>query len=314
MLFPIYVTVCVAVVFYVLLPMLAAHWNNRSWAGFRRRVRAVFNAPRFGYREAALLKDKGSLDGNYRLLGTIDAMEGRERLWVRGQGVSAVVDLSRAFLYVFNGRGIDAPLASKDRAGGLDKLRYRRVTSLSEGTKLFVAGRVASDEGKPIFVDAPGDRLVVISYDEPDEELEAAALASGRSRHPLLGPATYLCFALGLGIMLAYFIFSSTAETLITVRFMAYLVALSPLLAFAPPGIFLTFASNALGHRLLKLDIERDLRSMGDPPPCLPALQAHELASLDRRIAASRVGSLLLLLLAIVLNAVLAFVLYRFVF
>ena len=66
--------------------------------------------------------------------------------------------------------------------GSIERIRYRSVSSLVEGTSIFVAGLLTIDEGRPVFVDAPDESLVAVCHDDGDAKLVSRLVAGGRAQ------------------------------------------------------------------------------------------------------------------------------------
>jgi hypothetical protein len=312
MLFPVYANLVIALLFYLLLPALAAFANAASWRGFRRRLEDLAEAPVLGYSEAArLCADPKAATSSYRLFGSVEAMEGSDRLWVRSPSVSAVVDLSRSHLYVLGARGAEAAPDSIERAGSVERLVWRRVRSLSEGTRLYIAGRVTAESGHPLFVGAPGEPLIAVCYDHDERGLESALLAGARSRNELWGRQTFVFWTLGLAVASILLVSLGRVETLPTLRFLSVLLAFSPLVPFLPPGALFFVLGNALWRRCLRYRLERDVRGMRVPPPGLAPADAVEKRRLRRHAAYAAAGTALSTTAAFIANFLLIFALYR---
>lgn len=319
MLLPLYATLVVAIVFYLVLPLASAAWNGLRWRRFRHLVEELSKAPPLTYGEAARLRavedeagQAGGQDatrGLHVMRATMEALEGDHHLWIRSPDVSAIVDFSASPLYVLSPEVHDLPAGSTGRAGSVQRFPWRRVRSFSEGTRLFVAGMAASRGGRIVFSADPEFPLVAISYDEDDGDLVSHIVAGGRSRNELWNSLTFASWSMGVALLSLLFINFAASPNLPSVMFISALVALAPVLPLAPPGMALLIAGNALWRANLRVRIERDLSRVagatGSPAgggrPGAEGLRALFLGSL----AGASVG------LAIAINGILAFLLYR---
>ena len=162
MLLPVYAAFAAALLFYLLIPIAGAFVLRGQWRRFRARIAALETLPYLRYRDLAEAEREGRPRvGDFWLQGTVEAIEGVDKVWVRGKEVSALVDLSRAPLYVLRPCPADAPA----EAGSVERLRWRSVSSLVEGTRILVAGILALDEGRPTFIDDPELPLVAVCHD-----------------------------------------------------------------------------------------------------------------------------------------------------
>jgi len=253
--FPVYAALAVALVFYLVVPLVGGFALRSQWRRFRARFEELGAAPFLAYRDAALAACRGDGPvGRFRLCGRIEALEGDDRLWLRGEGVSAVVEFSRSPLYALP--------PDEERAGALERLPWKSVTSLAEGTRMLAEGLVVMEGGKPIFVDEPGEGLVAVSYDCEERGLGARIVAGARASNEYATPLSAVSIAIGIATMSALLLFMVGRSSLSTVRAMAFIVGILPLLPFLPPGLFLFLLYRRLWKRALSLRISRDLYRM----------------------------------------------------
>jgi hypothetical protein len=250
-LLPVYAAFAAALIFYLLVPVGGAFRLRSQWRRFRRRLAELSTAPLLGYGDVArAIREGRRIAGRFRMLGTLEAIEGQDRVWVRSRAVSAIVDLSRAPLYVA------APGPAE--AGSIERLRWRSVSSLVEGTSIFVAGQLVLEEGRPVFMDSPDEALIAVCHDGNEERLVSRLVASGRARNEYWNYLSILSMALGIatisGILLLFrtSIFSS-------LRALIFLAGVLPILPLAPPGLALFYAYLRLWRTALASRTLRDL-------------------------------------------------------
>jgi hypothetical protein len=254
-LLPVYAAFAAALVFYLLIPILGAFLLRSQWHRFRERVIILGLAPHLRYRDlAAAIREERIEVGHFRLHGTIEAIEGANRVWVRGKDVSALVDLSRAPLYVLAPGTVNAPT----EAGSIDRLRWSTVSSLVEGTNVFVAGLLILEEGRPVFVDRADEALIAVCHEGGEERLITRLIAGGRAPNEYWNYPTRISLSIGLvAISAILLVYQSTP--LSTVRALVFLAGAAPVLPFAPPGLILFFAYHRLWRRALASRTTRDL-------------------------------------------------------
>lgn len=251
MLLPVYAAFAAAILFYLVVPVLGAFRLRLRWRRFRERVSRLSLAPLLRYGDvAAALREGRSSVGRFRLFGTIEAIEGASRVWVRGPGVSALVDLSRAPLYVAS--------PGPPEAGSIERLRWSSVSSLVEGTSIFVAGLLAIEEGRPVFVDAADEDLIAVCHDAGEKRLVSRLIAGGRAQNEYWNYTTIVSLALGVAAISGLLLFSRTS-VLSTPRALIFLFGALPILPFAPPGLALFFAYYRLWRQALASRTSRDL-------------------------------------------------------
>ena len=255
MLLPVYAALCAALVFYLLIPIVGAFTLRSQWRRFRERILLLEQAPRLRYRHLARALDERRAEvGRFRLYGTIDAIEGTDKVWIRGREASVLVDLSRAPLYVL----ASAEDNAGTEAGSIERLTWSSVSSLVEGTSIFVAGLLVIEDGRPVFVDRPDETLIAVCHEDDEKKLISRLIGGGRAPNEYWNYPTRISIALGLvaisGILLVY-----RSSPYSTVRSLIFLAGAGPILPFAPPGIVFFFAYRRLWRRALASRTARDL-------------------------------------------------------
>jgi hypothetical protein len=265
MLLPVYAAFAAAIVFFVLIPIFGAFVLRGQWRRFRTLVSKLGSTPRLRYRDlAAAEREGGARSGRFRLHGTIEAIEGTDRIWVRGKEVSALVDLSRAPLYVL------APPSEESSAepGSVSRIKWKSLSSLAEGTSVLVSGLLVLEEGRPVFVDDPGESLLAVCHDGGEEHLASRLLAAGRAPNEYWNYLTPISMAVGL-VAISAILLLSEASMFPTLRALVFLAGIGPVLPFAPPGLafFLLYRRlwrNALSARIVRDLLNLPLASAGD--------------------------------------------------
>ncbi len=251
MLLPVYAAFAAALVFYLLIPVAGAFRLRAQWRRFRERVELLSLAPLLRYGDVAAAAREGRKEaGRFRLHGTIEALEGTERVWVRGESVSALVDLSRAPLY------FAAPGPAE--AGSIERISWSSVSSLVEGTGIFVAGLLALEAGRPVFVDAPEEPLIAVCHAAGERRLLSRLIAGGRASNEYWNYPAVISLSLGLaaisGVLLLF-----GPSVFSTLRGLIFLAGALPILPFAPPGLALFFVYRRFWRLGLASRTTRDL-------------------------------------------------------
>jgi hypothetical protein len=210
----------IALVFYAAVPLLGAWRARREWTRFRE---AVFRAVRSPEADLSLLQSGSSLD--FRLTGRLEAFEGRDRLWIGGEHVSASVSLRGAPVYF------------------LDEEPPRRVDAsslgaLPEGTPFLVAGPLSGKPGQAHFAAAPGRSLLVLAFEgDPATALERA-VSSGRPRVDIWNQWTPIALGIGFALLLSLAYAALKPAGSRSEGTTALALALLPSTLFLPPGLF----------------------------------------------------------------------------
>jgi hypothetical protein len=254
-LIPVYAAIAAAIVFYLLIPIAGAFVLRGQWRHFRQRIGRLGAVPQLHYRDLAEAERGGRARvGHFRLQGTIDAIVGSDKVWVRGKDVSALVDLSHAPLYVL------APglAEASAEAGSIERLKWRSVSSLVEGTSILVAGLLVLEDDRPVFVDDPDEALVAVCHDGSNERLVSRLIAGGRAPNEYWNYLTHISMAIGLvaisGILLLF-----RTSIFSTLRSIMFLAGMSPVLPFAPPGLAFFLLYRRFWRRALASRTARDL-------------------------------------------------------
>jgi hypothetical protein len=315
-LLPVYAAIAAAILFYLLIPVGGAFVLRGQWRRFRNRVAALGSIPRLRYRDLAEAEREGRTRvGRFRLHGSIEAIEGADRIWVRGKDVSALADLSRAPLYVLE------PAADEEsaEAGSVERLKWKSLSTLAEGTSILVAGKLVLEGGRPVFVDDPDEALVAVCHDGGERHLPSRLIAGGRAPNEYWNYLTTISIALGL-VAISTILLLYRAILFPTLSAIIFLAGLSPVLPFAPPGLAFFLLYHGLWRRALSARILRDLLRLlapldpedplaedlvveGDPEA--RARKAERDAFLYATASAFSLG------LAVLVNFIIAFMLWR---
>ena len=317
LLLPLYVAIAVAVVFYAALPCAGALARKLSWSRFRSRLGEVSEAPLLGYGDIAAARARGGDEpfGPFQFRGSMDALEGEDGLWLRSGETTVVVDFRDTPFHALAQDDPQLPLDSLRRAGGLERLSWRKVRSFSSGTKVLVAGMLRMRGGQAVF--AAGNRapLVVVSYDGAEDNLVSRIVAAARGRNDLWNGFTFASCAAGVTILGLLLAMAQSMTFLPSVLFVSGLVALAPLVPFLPPGMVFVFLGNAVWRRRIGIMMRRDLAGAAGATGGAKAEPAAGGGLQGDSPAAPYVLALvsgLFLGLAIAVNGVLAFIAYRY--
>jgi hypothetical protein len=254
-LLPVWAAIAAAILFYLLVPIGGAFALRGQWRRFRLLVSELGSIPRLSYRDLAMAEREGRPRvGRFRLHGSIEAIEGSDRIWVRGRSVSALVDLSRAPLFVL------APMPDEGSAepGTVSRIKWKSLSSLAESTSILVAGRLALEEGRPVFVDDPAENLLAVCHDGGEEHLPSRLVSAGRAPNEYWNYLTPISMALGL-VSISAMLFMFRASMFSTLRALVFLAGMGPVLPFAPPGLAFFLLYRGLWRKALSARTDRDL-------------------------------------------------------
>jgi hypothetical protein len=243
-----------ALVFFALVPGAGAFAVRWQWRLFRRRMREASLAPFLRYSD---LGGSRGLRGDFRVFGELEAIQGRDRIWINTGEFTVEADVSGAQLYLLpslSGSGSE-PLPDEEPAVA----PWNRVFSLPSGLSLFVGGSLYLEEGRGVFRSSSGSPLLVVFYDGERESILKRAIWGGRKRNEYWNPFTlpsllagFLCLAL-----LAYLSLRSAQAGWPGLAVLA--LAAAPAAPFLPPGVVLYYLYRYFWKLARRLRAERDL-------------------------------------------------------
>jgi hypothetical protein len=244
-----------ALLFFALIPGVGAFGVRWQWRLFRRRMLEASLAPFLRY------SDLGGAEGrrgDYRVFGELEAIQGRDRIWINTGQFTVEADLEGVRLYLLpslSGGGLPEPLPDEEPAVA----PWSRVFSLPSGMRLFVGGSLFLEEGRGVFRSSPGAPLLLVFYDGERESILKRAIWGGRKRNEYWNPFTlpslltgFLCLAL-----LAYLSLRSSQAGLPGLAVLS--LAAAPAAPFLPPGVALYYLYRWFWKMARRLRAERDL-------------------------------------------------------
>jgi hypothetical protein len=270
MLRPLFAALAAAALFYLVLPVTGAFFVRSSWRRFRSSIVKAARLPALSY--AALVSaEEGT---RFRFSGGVEAIEGRDRIWVRsegpGLGLSVAVDMSQARLFSVPAEKDDRDAAGRERdseyePSGYDEssetpepLSWRSLPALAEGSSAFVSGILRREGGKAFLGGAPKDPAVVVLYGCPADELLSRCVRQGRQANEYWNMLTPISFALGIACMIGVLLSFARGVFVEDFFLMSAIIAVSPLSALLPPGIALYFLYRSAWKRARSLRATRD--------------------------------------------------------
>lgn len=139
------------------------------------------------------------------------------------------------------------------------RIRWNRVSTLTQGAKVFVGGPLLPVENRGTFVSTRENPLLIIFYDGPDRSLTTRAIRAGRHKNEYWNPITPYAFMLNAfsQIILAVSFLPRPAFRLTVL--VACVAIFAPLFSLLPPGILLTVLYRRLWWRARIFRAYRDL-------------------------------------------------------
>lgn len=260
------IVIVVATMFYALIPGVGAVAARTRWRRFRERVIEASRMPIVSYRQvnASSTFPEHSRIGHYRCFGALEAIEDDNIVWVRDGRSSFACNMRNETLFLLATEGGGEQEAPFSNRLGLTAepptaVRWEALSSLPEGTGMFIAGPLYAEGGKALFQSTPDDKLLVVLYDGEPETVLRRCIESGRQRNEYWNQLTPISLAAGaLALLLtAYLLVQQPLLRLPAI--IAAGLGVAPLLPMLPPGVPLFFLYRRLWRRGRELRAERDV-------------------------------------------------------
>lgn len=194
--------------------------------------------------------------GVFRFSGEIESITDGSLMWIRGEDLTIPVSLekTKCFLLPKNEENeiADAP----------EQIRWDRVSTLTEGVKVYIGGRIKKLNNRLNFISTKENPLIVIFYNCHETELTREIIRCARARNEYwngLTPASIALGALSL-IIIAAFLLNRPAFRVIVIG--ALVAAFIPILPVIPPGLLLTTLYRRLMYYSKLFRAYRDLAGL----------------------------------------------------
>lgn len=250
---PIVAIILITLIFFVGIPGIGAFGVRSRWRRFRRRVKGASLRPLLTYRVMRQIHEDGVSGATYRFFGALEAIQSDQALWLRGGDVTVAADMSNSEIYVLPRDTGELPEEPPVRT------TWTRLGSLTEGAKVFVAGRIRIEGTHAVMCGDGSDPLLVVLYDGSERDLLRRCIWSGRQLNEYwnqLTPGSLAGGTLAL-ITAAYVLLRSPTGRLPAIA--ALTLAAIPLLSMLPPGVVLFFIYRWSWRRGRVLRAHRDI-------------------------------------------------------
>ena len=163
---------------------------------FRKTVIAVSRYPTAG--PAAIGRDRSGAMGEFRFFGTLEAIQGDDRIWITNGRFSVAAELRGVRVHLIPESESGSETADRGTSGGeLRSVPWSRIFSLPEGTPIFLGGVLYAEEGRGVFRDYGKTPLLVVIHDCARENIVSRAVGSGRQRNEYMNAFTLPSVAIG---------------------------------------------------------------------------------------------------------------------
>ena len=275
------------ILWYGVVPIAGALLKRYKWHLFRRRFDELRLSPMLDYSHYCRPPEDHKGEGKtFRFTGGFESVTDGQTLWIRSEDLTVPVSLQNAETYLLptqkgapfgKGKRQSIPEMFDPGDEAPEKIRWDRVSTLTEGAKVFVGGLLLCRDGQWSFVSTKEKPLIVIFYDGPDDSLTIRTIRAGRRRGEYWNAITPYALVIGAisQIFMAMLFLPRPAFRLtVMVAIIALFVPLYPMI---PPGLLFTVVYRRLAWRARILRAYRDLARL--PLRYLPSSKdkAHSL-------------------------------------
>lgn len=238
---------------YALVPIAGGFLNRYKWKKFRNRFNELRLKQLLDYRKYRQLEREEI----FRFSGNIESITDGRILWVKGDDLSISVSLTKTICYLLpKHEGEELPEAP-------EQIRWNRVSTLSEGSKVFIGGMLKRQNNRFYFKSTKEQPLMVIFYSCPDSELSNTMILAARTRNEYWNGITPVSLAIG-ALILIYIASSFLGRPAFRLTVITALLALFiPILPVFPPGLLLTVLYRRLTWNARKLRAFWDVSRFG---------------------------------------------------
>ena len=237
-------------IFYGILPITGAFNSRNRWRKFRKQFEKLRMEPLLNYSRYRQLGGEG---GVFRFTGEIESITDGYTLWVKGEDLTIPVSLEKTRCFLL-------PVTEGDGAPEAPELiRWNRVSTLTEGARVFIGGQVKTKNNRLSFCSAKDKPLMVLFYNCPDTELTGSIIRAARTRNEYWNSFTPVSLVIG-ALALVYMAASFLGRPAFRLTVISALVAVFvPALPVVPPGILFTVLYRRMTWQARKLRSYWDL-------------------------------------------------------
>jgi hypothetical protein len=228
-----YLALLTAFFFYIVLPVCGGIISRMRWKSFRSRIMAAKGLQQLGFHSSL------EPEAEYRFFGELDAIGGRDDLWLRNKDLGCVIDASAASVYLLSGAGGEGGASDREVGDGdsLERIRWAALPSIPPVARAYAVGQAKLDGGRMVLGPGSSKPVLLIIHDGQDEDVEARAIYSGRQKNEYWNPLTQVSLVAGLLAMSVIISRVLSARTLPSIMAITVAAGFSPLLPLLPPGV-----------------------------------------------------------------------------
>jgi len=240
----------IVIVWYAVVPLSGGFFIRYKWRKFRNQFTNMRLSPFLDYRLYRHLKNDS---GVFCFIGEIESITDTHTLWIKGKYLTIPVSLEPPpDSQTYNGKTGDGSALIKTKCYLLPKhegegegdapeqIRWNRVSTLSEGIKVFVGGQIKTLNNRFTFLSTKEKPLTVIFYSCSDEKLTNGIIRAARTRNEYWNSLTPISLAVG-ALSLIYIAALYLDRPAYFLTFIcAFAAVFIPIFPFLPPGLIFT--------------------------------------------------------------------------
>jgi hypothetical protein len=244
-----------ASVFFLLIPGIGAFLTRARWRRFRRLVQESSRYP-FARPEAldASTGEGGSL-GWYRFFGSLEAIQGNDRIWITDGNLSVAAEMRDAMVHLLPVETAE----EESKEPELEVLPWNRIFSLPEGTSILVAGEMRREGGRAVFKPRRETPLLAVIYEGDKRGIMRRAIWGGRQHFEYWNQFTIPSLITGSFSLIVLTYLMLRDPDLRGMALFALTLSLSPITPFLPPGFPLSFVFRSFWRRARLMRAQRDV-------------------------------------------------------
>jgi hypothetical protein len=265
---------------YGIVPISGTFVNRYKWRQFRRRFDELRLRPLLDYSRYRRIDGDGAI---FRFTGGFESVTDGLTLWIQGENLTMPVSLANVRTWLLpkqEGEDLSEDIDPGEEMP--ERIRWDRISTLTEGARVFVGGALRFQDERWCFVSTKETPLMVIFYDCPDRALTPRVIRTGRYWNEYWNPITPYSLVIGAicQILIAVSFLNRPAFRLTVIT--ALTALFTPLYPLIPPGLLFTVLFRRIDWRARVLRVYRDLarlplpylapgRETGRLPPGKPA-------------------------------------------
>ncbi len=254
----------IAFIFFGLIPGIGAFLIRGRWYRFRQQLIQSSLLP---VADISLLSSSspGGRVGYFRFFGSLESIQGRNRLWVTDKNFTVGVDVEKVSVSLLRSFPIDERASTVEFSEAVppdeepDYLPWKKIYSLPSGIQVYVSGPALVEDGQLIFRPREKEPLLLVIYDGARESLLKRCIWSARQKNEYYNPFTTASLILGALVLLLIAFLSALNQELVPFSLFSLTLATFPVVYLFPPGVFLYFLYRFFWKRSRLLRSQRDL-------------------------------------------------------